>query len=81
LGTNNADRNTQILIELLQGYIQMQNLEHIVTTDIYKPEFLTEIENLVHERITTMKQKRIIKNKPPINFVGLIFNIEYQSLV
>ena len=63
LGTNNADRNTQILIELLQGFMQMQNVEQIVTTDIYKPTFLTEAENLVHEKITTMKQKKDNKNQ------------------
>lgn len=63
LGTNNIDRNTQILIELLQGFMQMQNVEQIVTTDIYKPTFLTEAENLVHEKITTMKQKKDNKNQ------------------
>ena len=63
LGTNNADRNTQILIELLQGFMQMQNVEQIVTTDIYKPTFLTEAENLVQENITTMKQKKDNKNQ------------------
>lgn len=63
LGTNNADRNTQILIELLQGFMQMQNVEQIVTTDIYKPTFLTEAENLVQEKITTMKQKKDNKNQ------------------
>lgn len=39
LGTNNIDRNTQILIEILQGFMQMQNVEQIVTTNIYKPNF------------------------------------------
>lgn len=63
LGTNNADRNTQILIELLQGFMQMQNVEQIVTTDIYKPTFLTAAENLVQENITTMKQKKDNKNQ------------------
>lgn len=63
LGTNNADRNTQILIELLQGFMQMQNVEQIVTTDIYKPTFLMEAENLIHEKITTMKQKKDNKNE------------------
>lgn len=63
LGTNSADRNTQILIELLQGFIQMQNMEQIVTTDIYKPAFLSEVESLVNERITSMKQKKDNKNQ------------------
>lgn len=58
LGTNNIDRNTQIIIELVQGFMQMQNLEHIVTTDINKPEFLVETEELIQERISLMKQKK-----------------------
>lgn len=58
LGTNNIDRNTQILIEILQGFMQMQNVEQIVTTNIYKPTFLTEAENLVQEKITSMKQRK-----------------------
>lgn len=58
LGTNNIDRNTQIIIELVQGFMQMQNLEHIVTTDINKPEFLIEAEELIQERISVMKQKK-----------------------
>lgn len=58
LGTNNTDRNTQILIELLQGFMQMQNLEHIMTTDLVKPSFLTDVENLVQEKITHQKQRK-----------------------
>ncbi|MGE8081241.1 hypothetical protein [Peribacillus loiseleuriae] len=58
LGTNNADRNTQILIELLQGFLQMQNIEHTMTTDIHKPVFLTDAESLVQEKITMMKQRK-----------------------
>lgn len=57
LGTNNTDRNTQILIELLQGYIASTNTP-ISTTEIYKPEFLIEIEQLIFKRITEMKEKK-----------------------
>lgn len=58
LGTNNTDRNTQILIELVQGHMQMQNLKHIITTDMIKPPFLTDVEKLVQESITNMKQRK-----------------------
>lgn len=58
LGTNNIDRNTQIIIELVQGFMQMQNLEHIVTTDLNKPEFLLDTEKLIQERINLLKQKK-----------------------
>lgn len=58
LGTNNIDRNTQILIELVQGHMQMQNLTHIITTDMITPPFLTDVENLVQVNITNMKQRK-----------------------
>lgn len=58
LGTNNIDRNTQILIELLQGFMQIRNIEHIPTTDMYKPEFLNHVEKTVQEKIALQKQKK-----------------------
>ncbi|WP_438313219.1 hypothetical protein [Sporosarcina sp. FA9] len=58
LGTNNIDRNTQILTELLQGFMQSQNVQHIIPTNKFKPSFLIDTEKLVEERINTMKQKK-----------------------
>lgn len=58
LGTNNTDRNTQILIELLQGFMVASNKDTIATTDLYKPDFLVEAETVVHERIANLKQKK-----------------------
>lgn len=58
LGTNNVDRNTQILIELVQGYMQSQNVSHILTTDMNPPPFLEKTKDLVQERITKQKQKK-----------------------
>lgn len=58
LGTNNTDRNTQILIELLQGYMQSENIKHIINTDDNMPPFLEETKELIHERITKQKQKK-----------------------
>jgi len=36
LGTNNVDRNTQILIELLQGFMQFDDCDAIFTTEMKK---------------------------------------------
>jgi hypothetical protein len=58
LGTNNADRNTQILIELLQGFIVADNKETLTTTDIFKPPFLVEAEEVVQERINNYMLKK-----------------------
>lgn len=61
LGTNNVDRNTQILIELLQGFMQNENIEHIITTKDNKPMFINEAEELVQERISKQKQRKDTK--------------------
>lgn len=62
LGTNNTDRNTQILIELLQGLMFDQNIQVIATTDEFKPDFLSQAEQVVHERIINLKEKKHSKN-------------------
>lgn len=63
LGTNSTDRKPQILIEFLQGYMELQNVQHIPTTDMYKPEFLTHTEEVVRSRITKVKQRKDSKVK------------------
>src|SRR5699024_10445015 len=58
LGINQADRNTQILIELVQGFMQHYDIEGIITTEVHSPIFMKEVERLVKERITKQKQKK-----------------------
>ena len=58
LGINQADRNTQILIELVQGFMQHYEMEGIITTEVHSPIFMKEVERLVKERITKQKQKK-----------------------
>lgn len=58
LGTNKTDRNTQKLIELLQGLMQLQNIEHIMTTDMNAPPFLQQVDELIEARITEQKQRK-----------------------
>lgn len=58
LGINQADRNTQILIELVQGFMQHYDIEGIITTEVHSPIFIKEVERLVKERITKQKQKK-----------------------
>lgn len=58
LGTNNTDRNTQILIELLQGYIVSSNKKVLTTTEEYMPEFLVEMQELVQKRIEEQMIKK-----------------------
>lgn len=63
LGINNTDRNTQILIELLQGYMQAENIKGIFTTDMHTPDFFEHTKQVVHERITKQKQRKDSKIK------------------
>lgn len=58
LGTNNTDRNSQILIELIQGLMVVNNVKAITTTSDYKPGFLEQAEKIVNEKIINQKQKK-----------------------
>lgn len=62
LGTNNTDRNTQLLIELLQAKLVADNHNTLVFTNDYKPDFLVEAEELIQERISNKVQKKHSKN-------------------
>ncbi|XXL53003.1 hypothetical protein ACSC1U_09640 [Mammaliicoccus lentus] len=58
LGINNADRNTQILIELIQGYMQSENINNIFNTEDNEPDFVENVSNLINRRISKMKQRK-----------------------
>ncbi|MDF9763736.1 lipopolysaccharide biosynthesis regulator YciM [Peribacillus simplex] len=59
LGTNNTDRNTQILIELVNGMMIHDNVEDIMTTDQLESDGLVTAKNMVQERIENKRQKRV----------------------
>ncbi|MFB7141710.1 hypothetical protein ACFCYN_18825 [Gottfriedia sp. NPDC056225] len=59
LGTNNTDRNTQILIELFNGLIYHQDIPDIITTEDIKMAAIKTAENIVHERIENKRQRKI----------------------
>ncbi|MGN7397334.1 hypothetical protein [Peribacillus frigoritolerans] len=59
LGTNNTDRNTQILIELVNGMMINDNVEDIMTTDQLESDGLVTAKNVVQERIENKRQKRV----------------------
>jgi hypothetical protein len=58
LGTNSADKNTQILIEFMNGLYFHHDYDAIMTTD------LQELEAVVGERILNQRQKRLDKEYP-----------------
>ncbi|WP_338450552.1 hypothetical protein R4Z09_00855 [Niallia oryzisoli] len=57
LAINHTDYNTQVLIELLQGFIVADNKETLTTTDLFKPPFLNEAEQAVKQKIEAQKIK------------------------
>lgn len=60
LGTNNADRNTQVLLELLTAKIQSDLDESgiLVFSNLQTPDFLIEAKSVVNERIMKQIQKK-----------------------
>ncbi|QEL88413.1 hypothetical protein [Bacillus mycoides] len=59
LGANSADRNTQILIELLNGYFFLEGVDSIITTDKQEMESVKMAKKTVEERISHARQKRL----------------------
>lgn len=61
LGANSADRNTQILIELMNGYFFANDLdlESIITTDKIEVGGVKIAKEVVAERISNARQKRL----------------------
>lgn len=59
LGTNNTDRNTQILIELMNGLMIHESVDDIITTDQMEVKGVTTAKKVIQERIDTKRQKRL----------------------
>lgn len=59
LGANSADRNTQILIELLNGYFFLESIDSLITTDKQEMGSVKIAKEVVAERISNARQKRI----------------------
>ncbi|MGX5677813.1 hypothetical protein [Bacillus toyonensis] len=59
LGANSADRNTQILIELLNGYFFLEGVDSLITTDKQEMGSVKIAKEVVAKRISHARQKRI----------------------
>ena len=64
LGTNSADKNTQILIEFMNGLYFHHGYEGIMTTDLLELEVTKLAKKVVNERIVNQRQKRLDKEYP-----------------
>jgi hypothetical protein len=59
VGTNNVDRNTQILIELMNGLYFFEGYEDLISTNVAESQGVTTAKEAVQERITNQRQKKL----------------------
>ncbi|MBN9654699.1 hypothetical protein J0K78_10530 [Halobacillus sp. GSS1] len=59
LAANRSDKNTQVLLELMNGFAMDQNLESCVTTSIFESQAMKDAKQAVEESISHQRQKRI----------------------
>lgn len=64
LGTNSADKNTQILIEFMNGLYFHHGYRGIMTTDLQELEETKLAKKVVSERIVNQRQKRLDEENP-----------------
>jgi len=64
LGTNSADKNTQILIEFMNGLYFHHGYQGIMTTDLQELEETKLAKKVVSERIVNQRHKRLDKENP-----------------
>ena len=62
LGTNTADKNSQIIIELLQGIYAHDDIQECITTDLIKLKGIEQAEATVKKRIEGYRQRNLEKN-------------------
>ncbi|MGG0515889.1 hypothetical protein [Bacillus pseudomycoides] len=59
LGTNSADKNTQMLIEFMNGIYEHEQYQGVCTTDIAETEATKHVREVVEERIAHKRQKKM----------------------
>ncbi|WP_022795074.1 hypothetical protein [Marinococcus halotolerans] len=58
LGVNNTDRNSQVLLELMNGFMINNDVTHIMTTSDYESPTLATAKEEVNERIAHLQQRK-----------------------
>ncbi|PFY98414.1 hypothetical protein COL60_30030 [Bacillus pseudomycoides] len=59
LGSNSADRNTQVLIELMNGLFFHQGIQNIISTEVDEMDGVKTAKEVVEKRINYLRQKRL----------------------
>ena len=60
LGANSADKNSQILIEYMNGLFFHHGFDGLMTTDLQELDSTKVAKEAVEKRIANQRQKRII---------------------
>ncbi|MEC2297177.1 hypothetical protein ACTHP5_20090 [Bacillus subtilis] len=63
LGTNNSDRNSQIIIELLNTLMVKENIPRCLSTDEHKSPAVQDAQGFVKKRIEGYKQRKDSSNR------------------
>lgn len=63
LGVNTADKNSQIMIEILNSMIYSLGVNQCYDTDIIKTDVVRDSENIIKNRIAHYKQIKDSKSK------------------
>ncbi|MGG3102098.1 hypothetical protein ABEP12_02225 [Bacillus velezensis] len=67
LGTNNSDRNSQIIIELLNTLMVKENILRCLSTDENKSPAVEDAQTTVKKRIEGYKQRKDNSNRVDVN--------------
>ncbi|USL45725.1 hypothetical protein [Priestia megaterium] len=64
LGTNSTDKNTQILIEFMNGLYFYHNYDGFMTTNLQEVDATRIAKEVVEERIANQRQRRLDREYP-----------------
>lgn len=59
LASNSADKNTQVLVELMNGLYFANSIEDTLPTNVQEMEGVRTAKKVVQDRITEQRQKKI----------------------
>ena len=62
LGTGTADKNSQVIIEILNSLVLNQDIEKAYSTDVLESDIVKESKDIVKKRIERYKQIKDNKN-------------------
>ncbi|MDC2867796.1 hypothetical protein [Bacillus sp. BP-3] len=59
LGTNSADKNTQMLLEFMNSIYEHEKYKGVYTTDLIESDAMKHVREVVEDRIAHKRQKKV----------------------